>query len=201
MQDLKNILNHYEPHPLGQERCYAVFLPLIWNGKSGWEVLYQVRSEGISQPGEVAFPGGAVEKGETFEQAAIRETMEELKLPSQKIDLWGEIDYLVSNQQTIHCFVGQLFVENWQSIQPNEEVERLFTIPLEKLKNQPPTYYRLETEVQATGDFPFERIRNGHKYKFSHYDRRIPFYDIGDENLWGMTAQFTHRFTEILEGK
>lgn len=57
MQDLKNILNHYEPHPLGQERCYAVFLPLIWNGKSGWEVLYQVRSEGISQPGEVAFPG------------------------------------------------------------------------------------------------------------------------------------------------
>ena len=146
-------------------------------------------------------PAGHVESGETLIEAAIRETMEELKLPSQKIDLWGEIDYLVSNQQTIHCFVGQLFVENWQSIQPNEEVERLFTIPLEKLKNQPPTYYRLETEVQATGDFPFERIRNGRKYKFSHYDRRIPFYDIGDENLWGMTAQFTHRFTEILEGK
>ena len=202
MQDFKEIFSHYQPKPLGEKQCYAVFLPLVWNSRAGsWEVLYQVRSESISQPGEVSFPGGAVEKGETLKEAAVRETMEELKLSSQEIEVWGEMAYLVSNRRTIHGFVGQLLVDDWRQIQPNEEVAHLFTIPLKTLKNHPPTYYQLETEVQETDDFPFDRIRNGSNYKFSHYDRRIPFYDVTEETLWGMTAQFTHRFTDILNGK
>lgn len=125
---IKDKLAHYEPKPLGEKRRYAVLLPLIYDVKTDkYQILYQVRSEHISQPGEVSFPGGRVEDGETFQEAAIRETCEELNLIPDQIDIWGEIDYLIHQGRTIHCFVGKINIENWEHIHPNEEVDRLFT--------------------------------------------------------------------------
>ena len=93
---IKDKLAHYEPKPLGEKGRYAVLLPLIYDVKTDkYQVLYQVRSEHISQPGEVSFPGGRVEDGETFQEAAIRETCEELNLAPDQIDIWGELDYLI----------------------------------------------------------------------------------------------------------
>ena len=79
-----------------------------------------MRSEHISQPGEISFPGGRVEDGETFQEAAIRETCEELNLVPNQIDIWGEIGYLIHQGRTIHCFVGKIKIENWEYIHPNE---------------------------------------------------------------------------------
>ncbi|MFC6994292.1 NUDIX domain-containing protein [Streptococcus loxodontisalivarius] len=195
---MKAILENYTPKPLGEESRYAVFLPLIWDGKD-WQVLYQVRSQHISQPGEVSFPGGRVEAGETYQEAALRETVEELNLAPSQIDIWGEIDYFVYQTRSIHCFVGQLKVDKWQSIKANEEVDRLFTVALRDLLAHEPTYYELKADVKLDNQFPFDRIRNGKDYGFSHQNRSIPFYEAFPENIWGMTAQFTHRFTEILK--
>ena len=90
---IKDKLAHYEPKPLGEKGRYAVLLPLIYDVKTDkYQILYQVRSEHISQPGEVSFPGGRVEDGETFQEAAIRETCEELNLIPDQIDIWGEIE-------------------------------------------------------------------------------------------------------------
>lgn len=198
LDSIHSILQDYQPKILGEKRRYAVLLPLIWQ-ENAWQVLYQVRSESISQPGEVSFPGGALEDGESYAQAAVREAREELNLKEADIDLLGEIDYLVFGQTTIHCFVGQLKLTDWRQIKPNEEVARLFTVPLESLLEQEPTYYSLTSTVDADSAFPFDRIRNGQDYPFSHNARRIPFYDQLGETIWGMTAQFTHRFTEIVK--
>lgn len=198
MYNFENILKTYIPKPLGTQHEYSVLLPLIYENEE-WYVLFEVRSEHISQPGEVAFPGGSVEKNETFKDAAVRETVEELNLDPKQIQIFGEIDYVVNAKNSIHCFVGQLLVDNWRAIQFNTEVARLFTIPLSLLIDHPPRYYRLTTNVKMTEEFPFNRIRNGVNYKFSSYHRSIPFYDITDENIWGLTAQFTHRFTEIIK--
>ena len=62
-----------------------------------------------------------------MEEAAIRETCEELNLVPNQIDFWGEIGYLIHQGRTIHCFVGKIKIENWEYIHPNEEVYRLFT--------------------------------------------------------------------------
>lgn len=196
---IKDILRHYQPQPLGQKKEYSVLIPLVQVDNS-WHLLYQIRSEFIPQPGEVSFPGGGVEKGESYQEAAIRETCEELLLNPQQIDIFGEIDYFVHQHRTVHCFVGQLLVDNWQDIQPNpDEVARLFTIPLKELLSTSPTYHPLEISIDQKQDFPFERIRKGHDYPFVERDRTIPFYDLHGENIWGMTALFTHRFTEILK--
>ncbi len=198
LEEFQQFLEAYQPQPLGQEKVYAVLLPLI-EVAGDCHVLYQVRSQHISQPREVAFPGGRVETGENPRQAALRETMEELNLSDNQIDILGELDYLVYQDRTIHCFVGQLKVEDWQEIQPNKEVERLFTVPLSQLIEQGPTYYQLEASVDENSAFPFERINGGADYPFSHHRRQIPFYDHLDENIWGMTAQFTHRFIQLVQ--
>lgn len=198
---MKEIIEAYTPQPLGQRKTYSVLIPLV-KVDENWQVLYQIRSELIPQPGEVSFPGGCVETDESLSQAAIRETCEELNLRPEQIDLFGEIDYFVHQHRTIHCFVGQLLVDNWQSIQPNsDEVARLFAIPLNQLMEQAPTYHSLDLRVNDQQDFPFDRIRKGQNYPFTDRSRTIPFYDKQGENIWGMTALFTHRFTEILKEK
>ncbi|TQE89116.1 CoA pyrophosphatase [Streptococcus suis] len=194
---LQALLKDYQPQPLGEKRSYAVFLPLVWSDNQ-WQVLYEIRSESISQPGEVSFPGGRVEVGETPQQAAIREVMEELNIQPEQIDILGEIDYLVLERSTVHCFVGRLNLD-WTTILPNEEVTRIFTVPLSTLLTTHPVYYQLDSQIVPDCDFPFERLRGGVDYPFSHHKRSVPFYENLPENIWGMTAQFTHRFTEIVK--
>ena len=193
---LEELLANYIPQPLGEKRCFSVLLPLVWS-ENQWQVLYQVRSESISQPGEVSFPGGGVEEGETPQQAAVREAVEELNIQPEQIDILGEIDYLVFERSTIHCFVGRLNLD-WMTIVPNEEVARIFTVPLSTLLTIQLVYYQLDSKVVPECDFPFERLRGGISYPFSYQKRSIPFYEQLPENIWGMTAQFTHRFTEII---
>ncbi|HEM5422564.1 CoA pyrophosphatase [Streptococcus suis] len=194
---LQALLKDYKPQPLGEKRSYAVFLPLVWSDNQ-WQVLYEIRSESISQPGEVSFPGGRVEVGETPQQAAVREVMEELNIQPEQIDILGEIDYLVLERSTVHCFVGRLNLD-WTTILPNEEVARIFTVPLSTLLTTQPVYYQLNSQIVPDCDFPFERLRGGVDYPFSHHKRSVPFYENLPENIWGMTAQFTHRFTEIVK--
>lgn len=195
---IKNIIGNYSPVPLNQKNKYAVLLPLVQHNDE-WHILYEVRSEHISQPGEVAFPGGRVEKDESFQQAAIREASEELLIQENDIAIIGEIDYIINQRMTLHCFVGQLLIDDWQTIHPNEEVARLFTIPIKHLLKEKPQYHQLKSTIQTDSDFPFERIPNGNQYNFHPQHRHIPFYNINNENLWGLTAQLTHRFCEILQ--
>lgn len=197
--DFRKILSDYSPKPVGETRRYAVLLPLVWNETSqAWEVLYQVRSHKISQPGEVAFPGGRMEPGETFEETAIRETTEELNIASQDIEVLGEIDYFIYNGRTIHCFVGILKVD-WQELAPNaDEVDHLFTIALEDLLATEPQSYHLTAKGRPSKDFPFDRLPQGQDYEFGQDKRSILFYNLAGENLWGMTAQFTYNFVEIV---
>ncbi|MGT2907629.1 NUDIX hydrolase [Streptococcus dentiloxodontae] len=198
--DMEKRLAAYTPKPLGEKHRYAVLLPLIRSADSKeWEILYQIRSEDISQPGEVSFPGGRLEQGESFQEAAVREACEELNLTSDQITVLGEIDYIVRPERTIHCFVGQLTVNDWRSLSPNEEVARLFTIPLKDIMSNPPQYHILRSLLEENASFPFERVREGRNYNFGYTKRYIPFYNLGQENIWGMTALFTHRFTQILE--
>ncbi|WP_155962816.1 NUDIX hydrolase [Streptococcus ruminantium] len=196
---VRALLEHYHPQPLGEKYTYAVCLPLVWTDGQ-WQVLYEIRSEFISQPGEVSFPGGGIENEETAEMAAIRELVEELNIHHSQVELLGEIDYLVLAGSTIRCFVGCLHLD-WHTIQPNEEVERLFTVPLTALLETDPVYYQLDSKVVPDCNFPFERLRAGIGYSFSHHKRSIPFYENLPENIWGMTAQFTHRFVEILRSE
>lgn len=77
------------PRPLEKMAKCAVLIPLIEN-QGQWEVIYELRAMDMkTQPGEVSFPGGGLEPKETFMKAAIRETVEELKIKEDNRGLGG----------------------------------------------------------------------------------------------------------------
>ena len=64
----------------------AVLIPLVWHeGERGPGVLLTLRSDRLSaHAGQVAFPGGRIEPGETAEAAALREAAEEVEAEGEE---------------------------------------------------------------------------------------------------------------------
>jgi 8-oxo-dGTP pyrophosphatase MutT (NUDIX family) len=198
LEDIKKILAERKPMPIGEQRYFSVLLPLI-RVEEELHVLYEVRGEHISQPGDTSFPGGAVEPGESFEETAIRETMEELNIKRDNITILGEMDYIMNERAIIHCYVGEIVGVNKDDIRFNKEVQEIFTVPLQYFMDNRPTYYSSTVRLEHPDDFPFELIPNGKDYKFRIGVHSVPFYHLEDHRLWGFTANLTDRFINLLE--
>ncbi|MDR7870963.1 MAG: CoA pyrophosphatase [Tissierellaceae bacterium] len=194
-------LKNRVPRPMEKMAEFAVLIPLI-NNKGKWEVIYELRAINMkSQPGEVSFPGGRLEKGETFKDAAIRETMEELNIDENNINVLGELDYLISYANLeIHCFLATISGLDVDNIIPNpSEVDHLFTIPLDFILNNDPKAYSLEMETKYNEEFPYNLIPNGKNYNFRKSKRSIYFYEYNDYIIWGYTATMTKHLSKILK--
>ncbi len=198
LETIRKTIEHYDPKPIGRQKEFAVFLPLI-RIEDTLHVLFEKRSQIVSQPGETSFPGGALENNETYKEAAVRETQEELNLDLDHITVYGEIDYIATQTHIIHCFVGELVNCPIESIHPNEEVEEIFTIPLTYFFKQKPEVHSVELKIEHKEDFPFELMSSGTGHKWSNRKQMIPFYRLENQFLWGFTAQFMQRFIELIE--
>lgn len=198
LSQIQATLDLYQAQPLGHQRKYAVLLPLVQlDGKL--HVLFQVRSQAVSQPGDVSFPGGQLEEGETFQDAARRECCEELQINPNMLTLMGEIDYIVNPNAIIRCFVGFLNIPDLDELQPNsDEVDHLFTLPLADLLASSVTLYHSRQDLILDENFPFERIPQGENYPFQTFHHQIPFFLDFQPTIWGFTAQLTQRFLEII---
>lgn len=200
LNQIKQIMKDYEARPYGVSRKYAVLLPLV-EVEGEIHVLYEIRSQHISQPGETSFPGGRVEEGETYKQAAVRETTEELNIPAENIEVYGELDFIVSQTHVIRCFVGELKQIDPHALQFNEEVESVFTLPLSFLLENEPEYHATKMKTEYPENFPFDLISNGKHFEWDNLHSHIPFYRLEENYLWGYTANLTHRFTELIKQK
>ena len=173
----------------------AVLVPLI-DTKQGPAVLFEVRAAGLGwQPGDVCFPGGRYECGDdSFAKTAVRETCDELGITEDKIELCGELDYLVTHMgPIIHPFVGRL--ANEVKLDCNsDEVAEIFTVPLNFLLLSEPRVAHMELANRATADFPFDLLpRHPHDwYKRKGYN--IYFYEYQGHVIWGLTARILHGF-------
>ncbi|MBG9981416.1 CoA pyrophosphatase [Facklamia sp. DSM 111018] len=197
----RKIIRDYLPEPIRKPCQYSVLLPLVFH-QDEWHVLYEVRSSNISQPGDTSFPGGRIESNESSEEAAVRECCEELMISKEKIEVIGQIDYIVNERVIVYCFVGIIHDIEVNKIGPNDlEVDYVFTLPLNYLLANEPTYYNATTITKTIEGFPYHLMAHGKNYNFRSTNREIPFYDLPNgEFLWGYTANMTHRFIEILRG-
>ena len=78
--NLKEKFREFKPYINGHENMKkaSVLIPII-NIDGSHFILFEVRSKSLrSQPSEISFPGGMIEKGESPIEACIRETCEEL---------------------------------------------------------------------------------------------------------------------------
>ena len=176
---------------------YAVFIPKIEiEGRD--HILLEVRSQNIAQPGEVSFPGGKVESGESFEEAAVRETMEELLLDREDIILEGYSSMILSSTyRHIKAYYGRID-KNIEQIKYNEEVESVFAVNIDFLKENEPIMYRAPYRMEFPNDFPFEKIPNGKDYSFTPLYHDMFFYDTNPV-IWGLTAKLLKNFIESLD--
>lgn len=202
--DINKIINKVRnrtPKAMDISKKYSVLIPLI-ERDGDWEVIFELRAKNMkSQPGEISFPGGRLEKNESYEEAAIRETIEELRIKEENINVVGELDYLVSYANiTIHCFLALISGVNVDKIQPNkEEVDHLFTVPIKYFLDNDPKIYYLDLTTMDNDEFPYNLIPNGKDYNWRRGKHSVYFYEYKDYIIWGYTAKMIRHLVEIIK--
>lgn len=160
-------------------KCAAVLVPLLWQDHQ-WNLLFTRRTERVeSHKGQVSFPGGGCDEGETTpEETALREAWEEIGLDPDRVRILGRL----ANMITITSFhvTPVVGVIDWPTVfvVGQHEVERIFTIPL---------YWLADTRNRW--EFPVPG-RNRSLIAFHPYDGEL---------LWGATARMTVDFLKVLE--
>lgn len=199
--DIITKLKNHRPAILGEERFrkYAVLLPLI-EIEGDTHVLFEVRSLKMrSQPGDICFPGGKIDKEDPdARSAAIRETSEELGIAMSSITDVLPLDYMVSDfGRIIYPFIGR--ITQPEHITPNkDEVEETFTVPLSYLLNTKPEKYKVHFQIVPEEDFPFDRINGGENYGFRQRQMDELFYYYDGKAIWGLTAKVLTHFITLI---
>ena len=116
--DVEKFMTGRRPGAIGQRKDCAVLIPLIErDGKM--HILFERRSSKMkTQPGDVCFPGGRMDPGESPQECALRETEEEIGIPRERIRVLGQFDsiYEVSNL-TMNTVIGVIDEANLEHMQ------------------------------------------------------------------------------------
>ena len=146
----------------------------------------------MRQPGEVCFPGGRTENGETAVQCALRETWEELAIPPEAVEIIGEMDFLhIRAGSLLRPVLGRVDSAALDAMRPcPAEVAGTFLVPLQWLRDHPPAVYTHRQPVCAP-DFPYEDAGVSPDYPWRPYYMEVPVYRGLPHPLWGLTARIT----------
>ncbi|MDO4393683.1 MAG: CoA pyrophosphatase [Bacillota bacterium] len=202
---LKNVRDIFEGRVPGADAEYSFFsvlVPLV--EKDGQlNLLYEVRGSKLDrQPGEICFPGGALEEGETIEECAVRETCEELGIQADDIDVVTQLDTVYTyNNFAMYCFLGIIDEEVLGRMHFNDvEVESTFLVPLSYFIENPPRVYTTHVKPVVSDDFPYDVVTGGKPYKWRGGKGIVPVYEAYEGHvIWGLTARITRKFAEIIK--
>ncbi|WP_214817146.1 CoA pyrophosphatase [Exiguobacterium sp. s131] len=180
------------------EQTAAVLIPLVQIDQD-WHVVFEVRAHTMrQQPGEISFPGGRLEKGETPVEAAIRETCEELEVSADKVEVVGKLRPLATpHRQLIYPFVGIL--SEVPSVEGTDEVDHLFTVPVSTLLMIDPFHGEMEWTMSPDQNIPLDRLANAKAYEKRVIKMREPFYEHEDYIIWGLTGKFLTQFIKRIK--
>jgi 8-oxo-dGTP pyrophosphatase MutT (NUDIX family) len=177
-------------------RSSAVLAPFYDHDGELWVVLTR-RSWGLrSHTGEVSFPGGRVEPGESPVAAALRETKEEIDLDPSSVEVLGELDHLmtVGSRSSIVPFVGLL--RGRPDLTPSpREVDEVLHVPVRELLLD--EVYREErwTFSMSPAWAPPEAVDLD-----GPIERPIFFFELAGDTLWGATAAMLRHLLSLALG-
>ena len=177
-------------------RKNAVLIPLVETGGE-LGILFEVRQTGIRQGGEICFPGGKIEENETAEEAAVRETSEELLISPEKIEVIAPMHAMTGpGGAKISACLGIL--HGYEGTYSTEEVERVFFVPLRWFASHEPRISDAAMVVKTAADFPYELLPGGENYPWHSIPRRFYFYESSGGVIWGITAQLLYHCLKVI---
>ena len=199
--EIIQIFKNHVPRPEGAYRYHSVMV-LLFNIDGELNMLFNKRASTLNyQPGEICFPGGKAEEGETPLETAYREVYEELGIKKENIRILGQPDFIITHSGFIIMpFLG--YVEGLRVEQikySTDEVESIFTVPLNFFKNHSPKASYLHLSPHIEDDFPVEMIPNGKEYKFASAKVLELFYQYKEFIIWGITARIARNVCSIIE--
>jgi 8-oxo-dGTP pyrophosphatase MutT (NUDIX family) len=162
--------------PFPDARVSAVLVALV-DGDDGPDVLLTRRSmEMRSHRGEISFPGGRLDPGETPVQAALREAHEEVGLDPALPSIVGELGHLSTIVSRSYIVPVVAVLDHRPAVEPRTmEVDRVLWASLR--------------ELTRAGRYRMER------WGSPPMDRPLHFFELDDETVWGATA---HMLVDLL---
>ena len=156
----------------------AVLLPIYYK-EGQCHILFTRRTEKVKEhKGQISFPGGARQDGESLLDTALREAAEEISLSPADVEVLGELDDTVTvvSNYIVTPFVGvipwphNLKADGW-------ETDELIEAPIAAL---------LDKNLREDKDEVIEG-----KPVTSY------FYHYGGRVIWGATARILYQFLEL----
>lgn len=185
LEGIQTVLADHQPE-LSQatDGKHASVALILRNGSQGPEVLFIRRAEHEGDPwsGDVAFPGGRVEKkDENPRKAAERETLEEIGLDLEKAAFLGQIDDIQGAYLPVRISCYAYCLNETPQLKHNYEVVNSFWIPISTL--------------QAP-----ERNRTA-RFTYRNHTKSHPIIDLdgfSERFLWGITYRLLQQFLELV---
>ena len=181
---IRDALSRHTPKRIDRDGlAHAAVLVPIYLKDGVPHVIFQVRTELVEHhKGQISFPGGAEDPGDVdLLMTALRETEEEIGLAQEDVEVWGQLDDIITiSNFIVSSYVGRITKPAPYPFAPSGfEVAELLEVPLPHL-HHPST--RNETPVPWR-----EQVVPP------------PSYGFGPHVIWGATARVLRQFLELAQ--
>ncbi|MCU1488206.1 MAG: putative hydrolase [Actinomycetia bacterium] len=155
----------------------AVLVPLFEEAGEAWVVMIRRAAHLRRNAGDVAFPGGRRDPGETLHENALREAQEEIGLDPADVTIVGELDHFITitGGTEMVPFVGVLAGRPLDLVANPGEVEAILSVPLRELL-----------------------VDGAHRSELWGEERVMHLFELVGDTVWGATARLLHRFLELV---
>jgi 8-oxo-dGTP pyrophosphatase MutT (NUDIX family) len=156
------------------------------------KLILTVRSSDLpTHKGQISFPGGKLEAGETVQAGALREAFEEVSLEPNAAKVIGLLDDVWTPARFTATPVVALLEPEAQLERNPGEVAEILRVPIHDLQNLEPRREQRQLPAEFMAQIPERSTR----VTVLHYDWTS---DAGiSYDIWGMTAHVIEHLLEL----
>ncbi len=160
----------------------AVLIP-VFEKENEPHILFTRRTENVEHhKGQISFPGGASEGGESSRETALRESYEEIGLNPDDVEILGELDdtKTLASNFVISPFVGHIPYP--YPFNPSAwEISEIIELPLECIMDK--GNWRIEEGIMNDGT-----------------QTQVYFLECNGVVVWGATGKILRQLVDIISG-
>lgn len=170
---------HRGPPDVGARQSATIVL--LYPHQESWHLPLILRTASTStHSSQISLPGGGLDDGETFEEAAVRELEEELGIAARDARVLGRLSpqWVFASRNWVVPIVA--WIERRSELHPNpSEVDAVLEVPLPAI-------------LDPTSHAEHLIARRGLEF-------RAPHFQWGEYRVWGATYLMLRQFAAVVE--